>query len=86
MLEVRCFSSIAMSTDWHRLMIAEIEDLQICLSRILQLALLAPDIIETILAGRTDQTLMLEKLERPLLVSWVEQRARILKSKTSLAV
>src|SRR5688500_17205770 len=35
-------------------------------SRILRLALLAPDIIEAILAGRTDQALMLEKLERPL--------------------
>ena len=30
-------------------------------SRILRLALLAPDIIEAILAGRTDQSLMLEQ-------------------------
>jgi hypothetical protein len=30
-----------------------------------RLALLAPDIIEAILAGRTDQWLMLERLERP---------------------
>jgi hypothetical protein len=29
---------------------------------------------------------MLEQLERPLQVSWMEQRARILESKTSLAV
>jgi hypothetical protein len=43
-------------------------------SRILRLALLAPDILEAILAGRTDQTLMLEKLERPLPGSWDEQR------------
>jgi hypothetical protein len=43
-------------------------------SRILRLALLAPDIIETILAGRTDQALMLEQLERPLPASWEEQR------------
>ena len=43
-------------------------------SRILRLALLAPDIIEAILAGRTDQALMLEKLERPLPASWEEQR------------
>jgi hypothetical protein len=35
-------------------------------SRILRLALLAPDIVEAILAGWTDQALMLEKLERPL--------------------
>ena len=55
-------------------------------SRILRLALLAPDIVEAVLAGRTDQPLMLEQLERPLPASWVEQRARILEPKTSLAV
>ena len=55
-------------------------------SRILRLALLAPGIIEAILTGRTDQALMLERLERPLPASWVEQRARILESKASLAV
>jgi hypothetical protein len=43
-------------------------------SRILRLALLAPDIIEAILAGKTDQALMLEELQRPLPVCWVEQR------------
>ena len=43
-------------------------------SRILRLALLAPDIVEAILAGGTDQSLMLEKLERPLPASWEEQR------------
>jgi hypothetical protein len=43
-------------------------------SRILRLALLAPDIIEAILAGKTDQALMLEKLERPLPARWEEQR------------
>jgi hypothetical protein len=43
-------------------------------SRILRLALLAPDIVEAILVGRTDQALMLEKLERPLPASWEEQR------------
>jgi hypothetical protein len=45
-------------------------------SRILRLALLAPDIAEAILAGKTDQALMLEKLERPLPASWEEQRQR----------
>ena len=55
-------------------------------SRILRLALLAPDIVEGILAGNTDQALMLETLERPLPASWEEQRARILEPKTSLAV
>ena len=43
------------------------------MSRILRLALLAPDIVEAILAGRTDQGMMLEKLERPLPASWEEQ-------------
>jgi len=43
-------------------------------SRILRLALLAPDIVEAILAGRTDQALMLKRLERPLPAGWREQR------------
>jgi hypothetical protein len=43
-------------------------------SRILRLALLAPDIVEAILAGKTDAELMLESLERPLPVCWEEQR------------
>jgi hypothetical protein len=43
-------------------------------SRILRLALLAPDIVEAIVAGKTDQSLMLERLERPLPASWDEQR------------
>jgi hypothetical protein len=43
-------------------------------SRILRLALLAPDLIEAILAGETDQGMMLEQLERPLPASWEEQR------------
>jgi hypothetical protein len=42
-------------------------------SRILRLALLAPDIVEAILAGRTDQGMMLERLERPLPACWAEQ-------------
>jgi hypothetical protein len=46
------------------------------LSRTLRLALLAPDIIEAILAGRTDQRMMLEQLERPLPARWEEQRRR----------
>jgi hypothetical protein len=43
-------------------------------SRILRLALLAPDIIELILEGRSDHALMLKQLERPLPASWKEQR------------
>jgi hypothetical protein len=47
------------------------------ISRILRLALLAPDIIEAILAGSADQSLMLERLERPLPVTWSEQRVML---------
>jgi hypothetical protein len=39
-------------------------------SKILRLALLAPDIIEAILAGETDQGVVLEQLERPLPTDW----------------
>jgi hypothetical protein len=40
----------------------------------LRVALLAPDIVEAILAGTEDQVVMLEQLERPLPASWAEQR------------
>jgi hypothetical protein len=42
-------------------------------SRILRLALLAPDLVEAILVGQTGQALVLEQLEGPLPVSWEEQ-------------
>jgi hypothetical protein len=41
---------------------------------ILRLALLAPDVIDPILAGRAVRTLLLESLERPLPACWEEQR------------
>ena len=44
------------------------------LSRILRLALLAPHIVEVILAGQTDQGIMLEQLEGRLPANWNEQR------------
>jgi hypothetical protein len=44
-------------------------------SRILRLALLEPDLVEAILEGTTDQSLMLERLERPLPMDWREQGA-----------
>jgi hypothetical protein len=47
-------------------------------SRILRLALLAPDIVDDILTGRADQGMLLEQLERPTPANWDEQRARIL--------
>ena len=46
-------------------------------SRVLRLALLAPDLVEAILGGRTDQRVMLEQLERPLPAAWDEQRAQV---------
>jgi hypothetical protein len=46
-------------------------------SRILRLALLAPDIVEAILAGRPNHGMMLEHLERPLPASWEEQRGQL---------
>ena len=46
-------------------------------SRILRLALLAPDIVEAILGGWADQRVMLERLERPLPVGWEEQRGLV---------
>jgi hypothetical protein len=47
------------------------------ISRILRLALLAPDTVAAVLAGKADQALMLERLERPLPASWEEQRGRL---------
>ena len=46
-------------------------------SRILRLALLAPDIVEAILDGRRISAMMLEQLERPLPASWEEQREQL---------
>ena len=47
-------------------------------SRILRLALLAPDLVEAILGGWADQRVMLERLERPLPMGWEEQRLVVL--------
>ena len=44
-------------------------------SRILRLALLAPDIIDGILAVRSNNALMLDRLEGPLPARWDEQRS-----------
>jgi hypothetical protein len=43
-------------------------------SRILRLALLAPDIVDAIVTGSKDQGRVLEQLERPLSASWEQQR------------
>jgi hypothetical protein len=44
-------------------------------SRIARLALLAPDIIEAILAGTLNQGVILDRLEKGVPVEWEEQRA-----------
>ena len=77
--------ALARAWGWQRLLdqglyssVSEIGDAENIsksyVSRILRLALLAPDIVEAILAGRTNQGVMLEQLERPLPASWEEQR------------
>src|SRR3978361_1754440 len=47
------------------------------LSRILRLTLIAPDIIEAILAGRQPGTLQLDELLKPLPAAWKQQRAEL---------
>ena len=54
-------------------------------SRILRLALLAPDIVEAILGGWADQRVMLERLERPLPMGWEEQRRTVARSQSAMA-
>lgn len=49
------------------------------LSRILRLTLLAPDIIEAILAGRQHSTLQLDDLLKPLPAAWERQRSELLR-------
>jgi hypothetical protein len=46
-------------------------------SRILRLALLAPDVVDAILEGRAHGALMLARLERLLPACWEEQRRRL---------
>lgn len=48
------------------------------ITRIIRLALLAPDIVESILEGKQPAFLTLKDLMRPLPVGWVEQRAYLL--------
>ena len=54
-------------------------------SRILRLALLAPDIVEAILGGCAYQRAMLGQLERPLPVRWAEQRHLFIVRKAAAA-
>jgi hypothetical protein len=77
--------ALARAWRWQRLLdkgvyatvtgIAEAEKIsKSYVSRILRLALLAPDLVEAILGGWADQRVMLERLERPLPASWRHQR------------
>ena len=54
-------------------------------SRILRLALLAPDLVEAILGGWADQRVMLERLERPLPVGWEDQRRTMARAGSAMA-
>jgi hypothetical protein len=80
--------ALARAWRWQRLLdrgvhgsvteIAEAEGIsKSYVSRVLRLALLAPDIVEAILGGWADQRVMLERLERSLPAGWGEQRARL---------
>jgi hypothetical protein len=51
-------------------------------SRILRLALRAPNVVEEILAGTADQGLMLERLEQSLPANWQVQRQHALSART----
>ena len=46
-------------------------------SRILRLALLAPDIVEEILEGRQQDALLLERLRRGWPADWAAQRSHL---------
>ena len=48
------------------------------LSRILRLTLIAPDIIETILAGSQPSTLQLDDLLKPLPAAWARQHSELI--------
>ena len=47
------------------------------LSRILRLTLIAPDIVEAIVAGRQPSTLQLDDLLKPLPAIWASQNAKL---------
>jgi hypothetical protein len=51
------------------------------LSRILRLTLIAPDIIEAILAGRQPSILQLDDLLKPLPAVWSQQHSTLYNSK-----
>jgi hypothetical protein len=77
--------ALARAWRWHRMLdegvyntVRELGDAENIsksyVSRILRLALLAPDMVEVVLGGAADKAIMLERLEQPLPTSWEEQR------------
>ena len=64
--------------------VSEISDAENISKSYLRLALLAPDIVEAILAGRTDHGMMLEHLERPLPMSWDDQPSLLSAASTAI--
>ena len=64
--------------------IAEKEEINASyVSRILRLALLAPDIVEGILAGNVADDVVLERFKEPIPASWDEQRNILYRSGSS---
>ena len=88
--------ALARAWRWQRLLdsgvcvsvteIAEAEKIsKSYVSRILRLALLAPDIVKAILGGWADQRVTVEKLERPLPAGWGEQRRTMARAGSAMA-
>jgi hypothetical protein len=87
--------ALARARRWQRLLddgiyssVSEIGDAENIsksyVSRILRLALLAPNVVEEILAGTADRMLVLERLERPMPASWSDQRSLLSAASTPI--
>jgi hypothetical protein len=82
--------ALARAWRWQRMLddggysirgIAEKEEINASyVSRILRLALLAPDIVEKILAGRVADDVVLEQFKKPIPRGWDEQRRSLSRS------
>ncbi len=44
------------------------------LARVLRLTLLAPEIVQSVLDGRSEETITLERVLRPFSLNWEQQR------------
>jgi hypothetical protein len=83
--------AVARAWRWQRMLdesvyatVSEIGDAENISKSYLRLALFAPEIVEAILAGRTDQGMMLEQLERPLPASWDDQPSLLSAASTAI--